>query len=254
MGNPFNVDDIRQHSPWLDLVAPYHDGELSAASHAEMDAHVATCTICQRELAQQRAISQRLGQLASEAVPSASLAQRLHRTSTRQETGSRQRVWAWTGWGLAAAQAIVLAVVFLLPAWQARHVPMVKEAVADYQRVVAGELPFETTNIDALSRSLSLSIDVLKSPRAQLLGAWKTVLRGEPAAALAYRVDNHVVIQYAVSGSLFFAQSSVREAVSRQGHFASQDDGESVIGWPGTNAGFLLVGELPAEKLASLSL
>jgi anti-sigma factor RsiW len=254
MGDPFDVDGIRQHSPWLDLVAPYLDGELSAASHAEMDAHVAACTICQRELAQQRAVSQRLRQLASEAAPIESLAQRLPYASTRKEAHSRHRAWAWTGWGLAAAQAIVLAVVFLLPTWQARHVPMVEEAVADYQRVVAGELPFETTNIDALSRSLSLSVDVLKSPQAQLLGACKTVLRDKPAAALAYRVDNHVVIQYVVSGPLFFAQSSVREAVSRQGHFASQDDGKSVIGWPGTNAGFLLVGELPTEKLVSLSL
>lgn len=254
MSDDVEADAIRRHESWLELVAPYLDGELATASHDEMATHLASCTLCQRELARQRALTQRLQRLAEAEVPSASLGERLRLAVARREDSETRQRWAWAGWGLAAAQALVIAFLLLAPMGPTTQVPMVREALADYQRVVARELPFEATSIEDLSRSLSLSIDVLKSPRAQLLGAWQTELRGEPAAALAYRVDNRVVIQYVVSEPLFFAQARVREAVSRQGHYATREGREGVIGWPGANAGFLLVGELPTEELVALSI
>ena len=42
------------------LLGPYHDGELSDAARREVEAHVASCPDCARELQRLRAISQRL--------------------------------------------------------------------------------------------------------------------------------------------------------------------------------------------------
>ena len=88
----------------------------------------------------------------------------------------------------------------------------------------------------------------------EFLGAWPTALQGQPAAALAYRVEARTVVQYVVSGPLFFNQASVRDAVAREGRYVAQLGDQAVVGWPGDNAGSLLVGELPTEALERLRL
>ena len=57
------------------------------------------------------------------------------------------------------------------------------------------------------------------------------------------------MVQYVVSGPLFFNQASVRDAVAREGRYVARLGDQTVVGWPGDNAGSLLVGELPTERL-----
>ncbi|MES1956333.1 anti-sigma factor family protein [Salinisphaera hydrothermalis] len=255
MSEKSTLQSVEQHSPWLELVAPYVDGELSDASAKEMERHVATCRLCQREAEQQRAVARRLRDLRRPepiGAPDADSDPRSGQKSRRRRRSLRPAL-AWGGWGFALAQAIVIAVL-VMPLQQGASVPMVEEALADFQRVTTGALPLREQNPQALARALSLPIETLKSPRAKLLGAWPTRLRGEAAAAIAYRVDGRVIIQYVVSEPLFFGQARVREAVSRHGRYVTRQHGDSVVAWPGRHSGSLLVGRVPASELERLAI
>ncbi|RTQ99154.1 anti-sigma factor family protein [Halomonas nitroreducens] len=243
------------HGDWLERVAPYLDGELNEEEHRAMAQHLEGCELCRRELARQRALVQRLRPLAPALGATDAMARRLRRRGMPPARRHAPRhLWGWLGWSLAAVQACLLAVLLLPGVLERQGVPMVRDAVADYQRVLADELPRRTTDTAALSRSLSLSIERLEAPGATFLGAWKTVLQEQPAAALAYRVKDQTVVQYVVSGPLFFNQARVRDAVSRHGQYVTRQGRQAVVGWPGNNAGSLLVGELPSEELVRLRL
>ncbi|MEQ6887387.1 zf-HC2 domain-containing protein [Halomonas sp. CS7] len=264
------------HAAWLEQVAPYLDDELSPDECRVMAQHLAGCEPCRRELARQQAVSQRLGRLgaaapsvpnsaspaATPSVAHAASAEAVERRlrhrllSPARRRPAPRALWGWTGWGLAAVQACVLAVVLGWPSWQARQgVPMVRDAVADYRQLVAGELPGHTTRDTAvLARTLALPLEVIEGPGVEFLGAWPTALQGQPAAALAYRVEARTVVQYVVSGPLFFNRASVRDAVAREGRYVAHLGDQAVVGWPGDNAGSLLVGELPTDRLERLRL
>ncbi|XKE44403.1 zf-HC2 domain-containing protein [Halomonas organivorans] len=253
----WEVQAVKEHATWLECVAPYLDGELNARERQEMTRHLDTCPLCQRELERQRAVACRLEALKPTAESSAAMERRLRRRllGTPSRRPPRRPWWGWLGWGLALAQACLL-VTLWLPSWSARDgVPMVDDAVADYRHVLADRLPPRSTmDTDALSRALSLSIEPLQAPDVTFLGGWETVLQEQPAAALAYRVKEQVVVQYVVTEPLFFNQASVRDAVARQGHYITRQGRQGIVGWPDSNAGSLLVGELPTEELVRLRL
>jgi len=249
------------HAGWLEQVAPYLDDELAPDEHRAMAHHLTTCEPCRRELARQQAVSRRLGAVAPSAAHAASAEAVERRLRRRLFSSARRRVaprplWAWTGWGLAALQACVLAVVLGWPSWEARQgVPMVRDAVADFRQRVNGVLPPQASRDTAeLARTLALPIEVIDGPGVEFLGAWPTALQGQPAAALAYRVEARTVVQYVVSGPLFFNRASVRDAIAREGRYVAHLGDQAVVGWPGDNAGSLLVGELPTDRLERLRL
>ena len=133
---------------------------------------------------------------------------------------------------------------------------MVRAALADYRQVAHEELPlvYLPADLTGLVAEFPFPLKLLDSPRVRLIGAWRTDIRGEPAAAIAYRSGDRIVVQYVVSESLFFRHANVRAAVARGGQYIVSDGSQSVVAWPQARSGSLLIGNLPPEELAALVL
>lgn len=78
------------------------------------------------------------------------------------------------------------------------------------------------------------------------------MIRGEPAAALAYRWGDLVVVQYVVSEELFFRNPVVRQAIAARRGFVTVRGPQSVIAWPESVGGTLLVGDGSPEELVKV--
>ena len=95
-------------------------------------------------------------------------------------------------------------------------------------------------------------MEPLRAPSLRLLAAWTTDLRGEPAAVLAYRRGDRLVVQYVVSESVFFRDPAVRRAVAERHLLAASDGAQGLVAWPTPASGLLLVGDVPARELAAV--
>lgn len=131
-------------------------------------------------------------------------------------------------------------------------VPMVQTAVADYRMHMRAELP--APQLAALEQETGVPLTILPAAQATLVAAWVVPMRGTLAAALAYRVDHHIVVQYVVRRSLFFRQPQVRRAVRHGGLYRAQAGHIAVIAWPGAHSGQLMVGRVPARLLRTLKM
>jgi anti-sigma factor RsiW len=96
-------------------------------------------------------------------------------------------------------------------------------------------------------------IEPLHGSGIRLIAAWTTVLVDEPAAVLAYRWDDRIVVEYLVGEGRFFQHPAVRSAVGGHRVLAASDGAQGIVGWPTEAAGALVVGDLPPERLARLS-
>lgn len=250
------LEQVEEHAAWIDRITPYLDKELDAAASEEVRQHIAVCPLCERESTRQRLLAERLRLLADPAVlaqQAEQIQQRVLNTlHYRRKHGKPGHAWVTPlGWLLALAQAVVLMIVLFMPSPKVEHVPMVEEAYADYQHASAGDFPFQMNGSAALA-ALPLPVEPLKNAKARLIGSWQTRLRGEPAAVLAYRVSDHIVLQYVVSERLFFTPPRVREAVSKTGLYVSKKRRSTIVAWPGRQSGSLLIGDLPSNELIQL--
>ena len=86
----------------------------------------------------------------------------------------------------------------------------------------------------------------------RLIGAWTTTIDGVPAAVLAYRCHDRLVVQYVVPEHVFFRPPRVREAIATSGLYAAGEGKIHAVGWPGRDNGSFLVGEFTAAELAAM--
>lgn len=193
------------------------------------------------------------------------------RTIGGHSRGART-ITVWSGWLVAAAMAGIL-VTRSLPS--ERHgsplqvasaerggigemsldstpVPMVEAALADYEVRTRGELPAAVHNADSLLASLPFRVAPLRGGGSRVVAVWMTEIRGEPAAAVAYRWHDQVVVQYTVSERLFFRQARVRHAVARGAMYAVRQGAVSAVAWPNSSSGSILVGNASPLELAQL--
>jgi len=270
------------HQVLIEQLGAYVDGELSPEDTARVEAHLLGCIRCRRDAALQRLLRERL---AERPIARAPLALREHLAAAIDAAAAKppdvagtqgnravarsnwsglfaafrsrraRAVFPWLGWAVAVPLAVGLVFVDSGPRGKA-EVPMVTAALADYRQVSHEELPlvYLPAELTGLIAELPFPLKLLDSPRVHLIGAWRTEIRGEPAAAIAYRSANQVVVQYIVSESLFFRQANVRAAVARGGRYIVSDGSQSVIAWPQARSGSLLIGDLPPEDLAALIL
>ncbi|HYW49154.1 MAG TPA: hypothetical protein VE861_01040, partial [Gemmatimonadaceae bacterium] len=74
---------------------------------------------------------------------------------------------------------------------------------------------------------------------------------GEPAAVLAYRWGDRVLLHYTVSEQFLFQSSAVRIALAAQRPARLGDGPRHALAWAQAEAGALLVGEVDGEALAA---
>jgi hypothetical protein len=77
-------------------------------------------------------------------------------------------------------------------------------------------------------------------------------VRGEPAAVLAYRLEDRLVVQYLVAEDAFFRHPAVRSAVADRHLLTATDGTRAIVAWPGTTTGTILVGDVPAQWLRDI--
>jgi anti-sigma factor RsiW len=131
-------------------------------------------------------------------------------------------------------------------------VALLDGALGDFARVSAGDLPGRSRDLSAVRAAVSFPFEPLHAPNLRLVGAWTTELRGEPAAVLAYRLDDRLVVQYLVAEDAFFRHPAVRAAVADRHLLTAAVGGRSIVAWPDAATGTVLVGDVPARQLRDI--
>jgi anti-sigma factor RsiW len=130
-------------------------------------------------------------------------------------------------------------------------VPLVAATLADYRRAVAGDLPGRARDLEAVRRAVGFPVEPLERGSLRLLAAWTTVLGEEPAAVLAYRYGDQIVLEYLVAEEAWFRSPALRRAAAAGRPLVVRDGAQAVVAWASPRGGALLVGDGPAERLAA---
>jgi anti-sigma factor RsiW len=263
-----------RHEVLRELLGAYADRELPPETMAQIDAHLVGCGECRGALEVHDAVRSRLA-AERPAAPSPDLRARIAAAidavpapvvvpaPAARAIDLRSVVWlAIAGW----ATAVVLAIALVLQshaspqraagaraiAAPVQQVPLLGGIADDYARVSRGVLPGRARDLSAVRAAVSFPVEPLRAPELRLLGAWTTNVRGEPAAVLAYRLRDHVVVQYLVAEDAFFHHPAVRAAVADRHLLTAADGAHALVAWPGTSTGTVLVGDVPSEWLQTI--
>lgn len=268
-----------RHQLLATLLGAYADGELPAETASQIDAHLLGCGRCRSELRVQQAVRDRLSR---STVPTATVAlqdrirvgiaavptttaPRLHEPTTPHAGVSpRTRVAVWIA--VATAVTVSLFVLgrslvessrapFLDPPPLEAHarVAVLQTVLTEYRRVTQGDLPGRARDLDAVRSALPFAVAPIDVPDAHLLAAWTTDLDGEPAAALAYRWGEQVVIQFVIGESTLYRSPEMRTAFAARQAVVRQDGKQGMIAWPDAAAGSIVVGNVPWSTLIPLT-
>jgi anti-sigma factor RsiW len=277
------TDTESQHERLAGLLGAYADDELAADVRRTVEAHVSHCGQCTQDLGVQLALKGRLQAEGVAAEPSAVLARLRDHVAglgggagdERGRAGAERPVRrsflvhpivAWSGWLIAAGLA---ALWFMGPRRAATQgmgmsmgpsapvavdsvpEPIADAALHDFRRVAQAALP-QGPELAALRAEVPFSVPALKAPHMRLIGTWTATIDGVPAAVLAYRCHDRLVVQYVVPEHVFFRPPRVRRAIATSGLYAAGEGKIHAVGWPGTDNGSFLVGEFTAAELAAM--
>jgi anti-sigma factor RsiW len=261
-----------RHQVIIELLGAYADGELPPETTSQIDAHLVGCARCRRDLAVHQAVRRRLGVEPPLAAPPA-LRERIAAAVAAapavvpppapRAPRPRPRAVAL----IAIALATLASAVWIDVARQERadspalgelasspaSVPLIRGVLADYRRVTASDLPGRARDLEVVREAVPFPVEPLHAPGVRLLAVWTTELEGEPAAVLAYRWDDRIVLQYLLPEIRFFQHRDVRRAVTDGRLLVASDGGQGIVAWPTEAAGALLVGDLVPERLARLA-
>lgn len=270
-----------EHDAFAELLAAYLDEELAQDERVRLDGHLQDCGACRRELAAQTAVRARLNREAESLVASELTERVMSRLShlarpveaaAPVKSGARAAFLSWGGWlvaaGLAAvwiytgvkepkAQGMSMGGMAMGPAVavsiDSQPGPISGSVLTQFRDMNQSDLP-SSSDLARLKQTLPFGVPALHSPHMRLISAWTTELDGEPAAAIAYRCHDRLVIQYVVSEKHFFRHPQVRSAIARQGLYAASNGSATTVAWPDLDSGSFLVGQFTAAELAAMRL
>lgn len=265
-----------RHEVLRELLGAYVDRELPPETVAQIDAHLVGCAECRHALSVHETLRVRLA-AERPAAPSPALRARIASAidaapapvvapappDRHAVVDRRLVIAAAAGWLLALVLAVALVVqargasprgpsarAVAVPVQQ---VPLLGGIVDDYARVSGGDLPGRARDLSAVRAAVSFPIEPLRAPELRLLAAWTADLHGEPAAVLAYRLRDRLVVQYLVAEDAFFRNPAVRAAVADRHLLTAAQGAHTLVAWPGAETGTILVGDVPSEWLQSIS-
>jgi anti-sigma factor RsiW len=263
-----------RHEVLRELLGAYADRELPPETVAQIDAHLVGCAECRRGLEVHHALRARL---AVEPPAAASPAFRARiaaaidaapvptprvATDVRVSSNARMLWLAASGWIVAMVLSLALAMTsgttsVFAPTSRTlstpvHDVPLLGAVVDDYARVSRGDLPGRARDLDAVRAAVSFPVEPLHAANLRLLAAWTTDVRGEPAAVLAYRLDDRLLVQYLVAEDVFFQHPAIRAAIADHHLLRAADGDRTVVAWPDSTTGTVLVGNIPPEALQTI--
>ncbi len=270
-------DDAREarHQVLATLLGAYADGELPPETSSQIDAHLLGCNRCRREVGMHHAMRARLSREPT-ATASLALRERIRRQIALAPAPAAELAplraqapawWATRGARIAAAMVVIFGIALFvydgagaravvspasLASIDAMRVPLFANILADYRRVTAGDLPGRARDLDAVRAAVPFPVDVLHDPSLRLLAAWSTDLDGEPAAVLAYRWHDRLVLEYLIAEPVFFRHPGLRAPVAAGRLVSASSGGQGMVAWAALESGAVLIGEVPPAELAAL--
>ncbi|WP_457667355.1 zf-HC2 domain-containing protein [Thiolapillus sp.] len=248
------------HMKLQDMLAGYADEELEEQDTALVEAHLAGCESCRKDVARQQILHKQLGIMP---VPHLSVQQQARFDKALQETspvpGNRRTLlpawkhllklrWPKSGntilWATTAGWSLVVLLLVITVFSGMKHgtngnIPMVQDVVSEYHQLARTNLP--------QGNPVQETTPPLSWPNAKVLAAWKTRVGGAPATAFAVRNGNKILLQFEVEDRVFFNNPVVRNAVADKGRYETQENNVQVLALPLRRGGILLVG--PAGSL-----
>jgi len=262
MDIPFDINTqnrIELHETLQDLLAGYVDYELDNEQIMFVEAHLIGCEACRNDLSRQKALSQRL-----ESIPTSRMSAAVHQNldkaleavayekvplvklpvwllsliafvESRMPHFSLASIIGASGWGVA----LLLSVIIIEPHFNlsnARQIPMIQDAVAEYYEMEGRALP-----VSGMKNKAAIK-PPLNWPNTQLLSSWATKIAGAPAQVFALRSGHNIIFQYQINEAVFFRNPVVRKAISKNGSYALRDNKTDILAIPFTDSGILVVG------------
>ncbi len=267
-------DDAREarHQVLATLLGAYADGELPPETASQIDAHLLGCARCRREVdvhaVMRECLSREPQVLASSAFRDRIMQEIADTRLPSSAPASEPRAW-WQTTRVRAGAALTvmaLATTFAVNQWQsaaahapptssrvdAAGVPLFATILDDYRRVMAGDLPGRARDLDAVRAAVPFPVQPLHGAGLSLLAAWSTDLRGEPAAVLAYRWHDRLVLEYLVAEPLFFRHPGIRGPIAAGQLVSAVRGAQGLLAWAAPQSGAILVGEVAPNELSAL--
>jgi anti-sigma factor RsiW len=268
-----------RHQVLIELLGAYADRELPAETTSQIEAHLVGCARCRSELAVHQAVRLRLGVTPPVAAPPA-LRERIAAAIAAIPvtdappvvlTSPRATIWMRPR-TIVAAVAALLTIITAVAIGVARRepgaamppnvtrlavsavsIPLLNDALLDYRRVTAGDLPGRARDLDLVRGAVAFPVEPLRASGVRLLAAWTTDLGGEPAAVLAYRWDDRIILQYLVPEDHFFRNPAIRAAFPGHELLLAGEGAQGIVAWPTQEGGAILIGDVAPERLARLT-
>jgi len=229
----------------------YVDNELSVERALEARAHLVSCTRCQKDLEEVRALRSVLQRTLKPAEPSAAFLRQL-RHSVRQADPARwRRRVARTAWVSGPLAAAALLVVVALPSFGPPASDMTGEVVAAHLRSLqAGHL----TDVESSDRHTvkpwfqgklpySFSVRDFREQGFALEGGRLDYVGGQPVAALVYRARQHAI------NAFVWPAGATRDTAPRW----ESRTGIHALHWVADGMAFWLVSDVGDGELERLS-